>query len=90
MAFYHLTPKQNRVHMHIDLLPECQRQGLGTGLIDTLRDHLKKNGVETLNLIGVSIDSNGYPFYVHYGFKRFITYIPGILGMTISTNREES
>lgn len=43
-----------RVHLHIDFLPEAQRQGLGTKLLDELSNHLYKNGVKYMAVCGVS------------------------------------
>ena len=57
-------------HLHIDLLPEYQRQGLGSRLVDTLADHLRKKGVSGVMLtVGASNDV-GRSFYTKYGFTR--------------------
>jgi GNAT superfamily N-acetyltransferase len=37
-------------HLHIDLLPETQGQGLGRRLIETLSDELRRRGVPGLHL----------------------------------------
>lgn len=56
-------------HMHIDLLPEAQRQGYGTKLVDALVAHLKANGVKGL-MLGVGGDNEkGISFYKKYGFR---------------------
>jgi ribosomal protein S18 acetylase RimI-like enzyme len=56
-------------HLHIDILPEYQRMGLGTRLMDTLVNHLKSKGIPGL-MLSVSTDNEkGVRFYKKYGFK---------------------
>ncbi len=64
-----ITDKRYRIHLHIDLLPETQRQGLGTQLIDNLCSHLKTKGIKNVSVITVSKMSMGYRFYTKYGFR---------------------
>ena len=55
-------------HMHIDLLPRAQGQGLGRRLIETLSAALRERGVPGLHL-GVSDDNTGaIAFYSKVGF----------------------
>ena len=55
-------------HMHIDLLPRLQGQGLGRALIETLADALRERGVPGLHL-GVSTENPGaIAFYHRVGF----------------------
>ncbi len=63
------TPKKYRVHFHTDILPEAQRQGWGTKLMDTLVLHLKSKNIEYLSGIGINTQSVGYKFYKKYGYK---------------------
>ncbi len=56
-------------HLHINLLPEFQRLGLGNRLMQTFLDHLK-----TLNVSGVHLQTSSYnqkaiPFYQKLGFE---------------------
>lgn len=56
-------------HLHIDIAEDYQRQGIGTKLIDTLIEHLRKNSVRGL-MFSVAIDNEkGLGFYRKYGFK---------------------
>ncbi len=65
-----ITKKRYRTHLHIDILPEAQRQGLGTKLIDALTYHLKKKGIKNVSVLTISRKSMGYKFYQKYGFRK--------------------
>ena len=55
-------------HMHIDLLPRAQGQGLGRRLVETLSAALRERGVPGLYL-GVSSSNEGaIAFYARMGF----------------------
>lgn len=55
-------------HLHIDILPDYQRRGIGFKLMDTLVTHLKEKGVPGL-MLSVAIDNEkGINFYKKYGF----------------------
>lgn len=56
-------------HLHIDIDAEYQRQGLGTKLIDALREHLAEQGVQGLMFCVGSDNENGRKFYQKYGFS---------------------
>jgi ribosomal protein S18 acetylase RimI-like enzyme len=56
-------------HLHIDILPEYQRVGLGTRLMDALVNHLKSKGIPGLMLSVSSDNEKGIRFYDKYGFK---------------------
>lgn len=55
-------------HLHIDLLPEAQGQGLGRTLIDGLRDELHKRGVSGLHLSYSPQNTGAAAFYARLGF----------------------
>ncbi|MCP2032041.1 ribosomal protein S18 acetylase RimI-like enzyme [Okibacterium sp. HSC-33S16] len=55
-------------HLHIDLLPEAQGQGLGRRLIDTLRSALAERGVRGLHLTMGADNINAGAFYRRLGF----------------------
>ena len=57
-------------HMHIDLLPAYQRQGLGSRLVDTLAAHLREKGVPGVMLTVGAGNAVGQSFYNKYGFQR--------------------
>ena len=60
---------QYPAHLHIDLLPQYQRQGLGSRLMDALIAHLKRKGVSGV-MFGVANDNeNAKKFYQSYGFE---------------------
>ncbi|MBQ2769607.1 MAG: GNAT family N-acetyltransferase [Clostridia bacterium] len=60
--------KEYPAHLHIDLLPQAQRQGLGRALIAALIAHLKAQGVPGL-MLGCSRDHSGAnAFYRACGF----------------------
>ncbi len=55
-------------HLHIDLLPEYQRMGIGRRLIDTLCDHLKSKKIPGVMLSVSKENTGGIKFYESYGF----------------------
>ena len=62
------------VHFHIDLLPECQRQGWGRKLIATLCDKLAADGYTSLSVCCTNRQSDGYKMYTHLGFTEIFDY----------------
>lgn len=72
-------------HMHIDILPEAQRQGFGTKLVDALVAHLKEKGVKGLHLGVGGTNEKGINFYKKYGFKIVFDYgkAAKIFGLTL-------
>ena len=62
--------KDYPAHLHIDLLPECQGQGVGRMLLDTLAKHFRKQGIPGL-LLDVAKDNTGaIAFYEKCGFSQ--------------------
>ncbi|MCD8067349.1 MAG: GNAT family N-acetyltransferase [Lachnospiraceae bacterium] len=55
-------------HLHIDLNEGCQRQGLGTRLMDTLLAHLREKGISGVMLCVAADNEKGKSFYHKYGF----------------------
>jgi ribosomal protein S18 acetylase RimI-like enzyme len=55
-------------HLHIDLLPEAQRQGLGRRLVDTFRQALAARGVPGLHLGYDPANTAARAFYDRNGF----------------------
>ncbi len=61
--------KDYPAHLHIDILDEYQRMGIGFKLMDALINHLKEKCIKGLML---SVDRNnekGVNFYKKYGFE---------------------
>lgn len=63
-------------HMHIDVLPEYQRQGVGTELLNTLCEKLAEVSVEGVRLIVSKKNEGAISFYQKNGFED-IDYITG-------------
>ena len=55
-------------HLHIDVLPEYHRMGIGHKMTDALLEHLKKKGVEGIMLTTWIKNEKGRGFYDKYGF----------------------
>lgn len=55
-------------HLHIDVLPEYQRMGLGHKLTDALLEHLKKKEIKGIMLTTWIRNEKGRGFYDKYGF----------------------
>ena len=58
-------------HLHINLLPHLQGQGLGKRLIDTLLAALKTAGAPAVHLGVSEANTRAQRFYDIYGFTRF-------------------
>lgn len=56
-------------HMHINILPEYQRKGWGSILIDKLFDAVRREGAIGIHLGMVRANTNGKKFYENIGFK---------------------
>ncbi len=55
-------------HLHIDILPEYQRMGIGHKLLDALFEHIKADGVRGIMLTMSALNEKGASFYNKYGF----------------------
>lgn len=55
-------------HLHIDVLPEYQRMGLGHKMVDALCAHLKSKGIKGVMLTVGKDNKVGQGFYKKYGF----------------------
>lgn len=56
-------------HLHIDILPEWHRKGVGTRLINTLETHLSSNGISGVHLGTSDYNVKAIPFYYKLGFS---------------------
>jgi GNAT superfamily N-acetyltransferase len=57
-------------HLHIDLLPESQRQGFGRGLITTILNAFRQAGAPAVHLAVLSANTNAIAFYERLGFHK--------------------
>lgn len=74
-------------HMHIDILPEYQKQGVGHMLVDTLISHLSDIGSKGIHLGCDAGNEIGISFYRKYGFQELGRKGGGILfGIDIKNN----
>ncbi|KDA06117.1 acetyltransferase [Microbacterium sp. CH12i] len=74
-------------HLHIDLLPETQGQGLGRRLIETLFAELKHRGVRGLHLGMDPANIGAAAFYERLGMERLPTADGGkSYGVTFGVN----
>ncbi len=55
-------------HLHINILPEYQRKGIGSALLDHLTSHFRSRGVSGVMLSASEQNFNGQSFYRKYGF----------------------
>lgn len=71
-------------HLHIDLLPQLQRRGLGSRLLDTLRAALADRGVPGVHLGYAAENTAARKFYDRYGFTELpsSTATAPLLGIT--------
>ena len=63
-------------HLHIDILPDYHRQGIGTQLVDALEAHLKELYVEGIHLVCSAKNQTARAFYEKVGFLD-IDYVVG-------------
>jgi ribosomal protein S18 acetylase RimI-like enzyme len=85
----HLTAEELRdfpAHLHIDLLPEAQRQGLGRRLLDTFRQTLAGRGVPGLHLGYDPANTSARAFYDRYGFVELPSHRPDAPLLGIATS----
>lgn len=55
-------------HLHIDLLPRAQGQGLGRVLIELVVDRLRERGICGVHLVVSAVNPRAIAFYRHLGF----------------------
>ena len=66
-----LLYKNYPAHLHIDILPQYQRKGIGHRLMQTLEKHLESNNVIGYHLeVGVN-NKLGISFYQKYGLELY-------------------
>lgn len=77
--------RKDGVHLHIDILPGYQHMGLGTKLIDTLREYLRSQGIEKLAVNTIERSAPAYKFYIKYGFRENRRFFGELYSLTIPT-----
>lgn len=66
--------KDYPAHLHINLLPVAQGQGLGRKIINTFTDRLKQLSVPSLHLEVGKKNEGAIVFYESVGFHRIVEY----------------
>lgn len=75
-------------HMHIDILPQYQRQGWGKRLIGTVVAHLRDKGLDALWLSMAPGNDNAANFYARLGYEKFEEELPWTVGLRFDTWKE--
>lgn len=57
-------------HLHIDILPEYQRQGIGGLLLERLESRFRELGISGVHLVTSSEHRSALPFYEKHGYRR--------------------
>jgi ribosomal protein S18 acetylase RimI-like enzyme len=72
-------------HLHIDLLPRIQGQGIGRALLERLFESLHRAGAEGVHLGVAEENERARRFYSHLGFEE-LDAVPGarFLGMRLA------
>lgn len=65
-------------HLHVDLLPDYQRQGWGTRLMNVLFEQLREKGVTGVMLTAGISNEAGKNFYRKHGFTEYETFITDV------------
>lgn len=72
--------KRYPAHLHIDILPDYQRMGLGSQLMNALTAHLREKGIPGVMLAVGADNQKGRSFYRKYGFRTLL-HLPGVVVM---------
>lgn len=67
-------------HLHIDLLPELQRQGWGGRLMDSVTGRLREAGVGGLHVMALEDNAAALRFYERLGFSE-LGREPGVVAL---------
>lgn len=59
-------------HLHIDLTESARRKGVGTALINTLKEHLSARGIDRVQLTCGSKNKAAIAFYKRNGFSTVV------------------
>ncbi len=64
-------------HLHIDIISEYHRQGVGTMLMEKLENYLQKNHIKGVHLSTSDNNINAVPFYYKMGYSLIYESLPG-------------
>jgi ribosomal protein S18 acetylase RimI-like enzyme len=78
--------KEAAAHLHIDILPIGQKQGVGGKLVRTLLESLEKNRINGVALGVGTANKNAVSFYKHIGFT-ILKSLPGAYIMIKRTSQ---
>lgn len=62
--FYEYT-----AHLHINILDDYQHMGIGSELIDSFENEMKKSGVNGIHIRTTNENIKAVPFYLRHGYK---------------------
>lgn len=57
-------------HLHINILSEYQRYGIGSRLIEKFEQHMKENKVHGIHLRTSNNNHKALPFYIKHGYNK--------------------
>lgn len=81
---YMILRRKYSAHLHIDLLPQYQRGGYGTKLVNTLIEELKRKNVNGVILCVDGDNTGAIKFYEKNGFKTVVKFTKfRIMGMKL-------
>lgn len=87
-AYNRRFAKAYPAHLHIDIEPPYQRQGVGHRLMDALISELGRKGIKGVRLTVAADNKKGVNFYLKYGFEKLAS--PGgrayVMGYKIKAN----
>ena len=63
--------KDYPAHMHIDILPKYQKQGLGRKLIDAFTAAMNREGIKGIHLLMAQANVEAGMFYARTGWQRY-------------------
>jgi len=75
--------KDRPIHMHLDMLEQCRRQGFGTRLIRTLMAKLKEDGHDHLSVCCANRKAASYALCMKLGFREIYDYGNDCVSLTI-------
>lgn len=71
------------VHIHMDMLPECQRMGFGTKLILKLCKTLKNDGFDNLSICCAKRGAASYNLALKIGFEEIYDYGNDVVSLNL-------